>query len=51
MTLHYGHTYIMVAQLFADSVEQGTVLYFFAWLKRFYTAVLERRVNKGMRFC
>ena len=34
-------------QLFADSVEQGTVLYFFAWLKRFYTAVLERRGKQG----
>ena len=34
-------------QLFADSVEQGTVLYFFAWLKRFYIAVLERKRKQG----
>ena len=34
-------------QLFADSVEHGTVLYFFAWLKRFYTAVLERTRKQG----
>ena len=34
-------------QLFADSVKQGTVLYFFAWLKRFYIAVLDRKRKQG----
>ena len=34
-------------QLFADSEKHGTILYFFAWLKRFYEAVLERKGKQG----
>tara|TARA_R100001510_G_scaffold28586_1_gene25265 strand:- start:10129 stop:12306 length:2178 start_codon:yes stop_codon:yes gene_type:complete len=34
-------------QLFANSVKHGTVFYFFAWLKRFYIAVLERKRKQG----
>jgi hypothetical protein len=34
-------------QLFVDNEKKGTILYFFAWLKRFYASVLERKSKQG----
>tara|TARA_Y100000996_G_scaffold246073_1_gene193473 strand:- start:4622 stop:6793 length:2172 start_codon:yes stop_codon:yes gene_type:complete len=44
---HWPFLHKWLNQLFANSKEHDTVLYFYAWLKRFYTAVLEREKAQG----
>jgi len=44
---HWPFLYGWLTQLFENSTDRPTVEYFFAWMKRFYEAVLEREPKQG----